>query len=113
MERSLHSPLFRFTSRTYFALLVLATLVASSFFVWSSNGAQGSISLQPPSTSINLYPGDSGTYQLKVHNGMTSLVTVRLTVFVSTVPTYGSARDITLRYPSSLIIASGNTLVTV
>ncbi len=114
MTGSFHLPFFRerLIPRKNVVFVILLTIVSAIFLVLESR-AQGSIGILPPSTSLTLFPGDSGSYQLKIHSGFTHPVTVRFSVVVSLVPPRGSAGDIILTFPSSLTIPFGNSFVTV
>ena len=73
--------------------------------------ARSGVGLLPPSVTLTLSAGDSGSYQLKVHNGSGRSVSVGLGVTVSIVPLGGSASDIGLLFPPSVLARSGNTFV--
>lgn len=97
---------------SYGPIIVLALLLPVSWLPWAL-GAGGTIGILPPSTTLNFWAGESGSYEVKIHNGMGREVTVRLTVVVSQVPTGGSALHIALSFPDPVTVKPGNTFVPV
>lgn len=97
---------------SYGLIIVLAVLLPVSWLPWAI-GARGTIGILPPSTTLNLWAGESGSYEVKIHNGMGRGVIVRLTVVVSQAPAGGSALHIALSFPDSVTAKPGNTFVPV
>jgi len=73
----------------------------------------GSIGFLPPTISVRLLPGESGSYELKVHNGAGRDAMVRLTVNVTQFPAGGSREHIVLSFPEMVLARRGNTFVPV
>ncbi len=96
--------------------VVLAIVIASlTFLIWlptTSTGSSVTLVL-PPRIALNLLAGETGSYQLRIHNGIGGQVLLNLSVVVFLVPEGGSASHILLRFPPSVVASTGNTLVTI
>ncbi len=71
------------------------------------------IRVLPPTISMKLFPGESGSYELKVHNGLGREVTARLRIDISQLPSGGSALFVYVEFPSSVLLKQGNNRVPV
>ncbi len=95
--------------------LVGLTVVVLVVLTWAPTmGISGSgIGLLPPETSLNLFAGETGSYQLKLHNGNGRSVTISLLVTVVQVPPGGLSSDLSLSYPRSVVLKTGNSVIPV
>lgn len=99
----------------------LAAFLALSLVpVWLQGSILGSGSVGilppqvlPPQIFLSLFPGATGSYQMKIHNGNGQALTIYLSITFSKVPAKGSATDIRLNYPRTFVAGTGNTLITV
>ena len=99
-------------SHASIAFAVSVLLVGAT--IWSIHAKQEvGIEVLPPSISMKLFPGESGSYELKVHNGMGREVTARLSIVTSQLPRADSENHISLYYPASLTLKQGNNRVQV
>ncbi len=62
---------------------------------------------------MKLFPGESGSYELKVHNGLGREVTARLRIEISQLPPGGSALFVSIEFPGSVVLKQGNNWVPV
>lgn len=105
------------------SLLVLSGCfaLALSWTPWAI-GTDGTIGILPPSTSLRLFAGDNGSYQLKIHNGMGRQITLHITI-TATAPTGGSVRDLLISFQGSsatdrstsgvIVAKAGNIFLTI
>jgi len=99
----------------------LAAFLALSLVpVWLQGSILGSGSVGilppqvlPPQIFLSLFPGATGSYQMKIHNGNGQAITIYLSIIFSKVPPHGSATDIQLNYPRTFVAGTGNTVITV
>jgi hypothetical protein len=98
--------------RTVVSAALVLLVSTTGWFAFTVAGL-GTIGLLPPSTTLNLFAGQTGTYQLKVHDGLASKMIVHLSIVVSKLPLGGRANDVGLSYPNALLITPGNTFVNV
>ncbi len=78
--------------------------------VSSSANLTTAIGLVPNVTPVRLFPGETGTYFVTVHNGQGRSVTVTFSVSVIS-PSVSS--DLTLTFPQIVVARPGNTRVSV
>ncbi len=95
-----------FFLRNLIVLLILGVVLVLS---GSANLTTG-IGLVPNVTPVRLFPGETGSYFLTVHNGQGRSVTVTFSVSVVSPP---ASSDLTLTFPSTVVTKPGNTRVTV
>ena len=99
-------------SHASIAFAVSVLLVGAT--IWTIHATQEvGIRVLPPTISMKLYPGEHGSYELKVHNGMGVNVTARLSIRISLVPAGGLTNYISLEYPNSIALKQGNSRVIV
>src|SRR5712692_6623484 len=100
MNRSL----LRSVSITAFVLFTLVPVAAVG---------HSRIDLLPPQVTVNLLAGETGSYQLKVHNGSGGDVAVSLSVTTTQVPPGGSSLQLSIRFPASITAHPGNNFITI
>ncbi len=94
------------------SLVILGCLILLNLVPTTTMG-RGGVGLLPPRTTLNLLPGETGSYELKIHNGSGSQVTVALSVSVSQAPPGASVSHLSIDYPSLLVAKPGNSFASV
>ncbi len=90
--------------------VLLGTVLSAAALTWNTQ-VSGSIGILPPSTDVRLLPGETGSYQLKLHNGLGRDTTVQFKANVTRLPEGGSSDHIVLSFPETVFVKRGDTFV--
>ena len=95
----------------FIAGFALAAVVLPPRYIYIT--VEEAISVSPESITIKMYPGETETAEFTITNKASVEIPLKVSAKVTAIPEGGSAEDITLVYPETLLAKLGNTPLTI